>query len=174
MSNITLDRVAQMVDMMRNQQERVRALTEDLAREKTVLREIETVDLPELMREVGLSECKLTDGTKVTISDEVECHISEERMPAAVAWLTQTGNDGIIKTEVRVAFGRDERADAVKFAEDAMRTEGTNNVDLRNTIAPQTLKAFIKDQINKNVAVPFDVFGVQPFSRAKLKAPRER
>ena len=40
--------------------------------------------------------------------------------------------------------------------------------------ASEGFKAFIKDQINKNVAVPFDVFGVQPFSRAKLKAPRER
>src|SRR5262245_7945492 len=86
-----------------------------LKREKAALQKIEREDLPELLREVGLEELKLEDGTVVSVKNEFDCGLSEERKPAALQWLRDKGYGGIIKHHVGVSFGKDQVAIADKL-----------------------------------------------------------
>jgi hypothetical protein len=40
---------------------------------------------------------------------------------------------------------------------------------MAETVHPSTLKAFVKEQLAVGTAVPFDLFGIYPYSRAIIK-----
>jgi hypothetical protein len=130
---------------------------------------IEREDLPELMREVGLAELKLANGVEVSISEEVTAAISEERRAAAHAWLREHNFGGLIKTVVTVPFGRGEEEEARRLAAEIAEA---HDCELKETIHPQTLKAFVKEQVEGGKPLPYELFGVFPFSRAKVKMPK--
>jgi len=165
--NITLDRVSDLVALMREQQAVVEQLNSELETAKAALRRTETEDLPELMNEVGLTELTTKEGVEVSIAADVTCGISEANMTRAVSWLAERGYDGIVKTQVAVAFGRNERDDADKLAQE-LQWKGIA-AQVSNNIHSQTLKAFVKERMAAGEVVPFDLFGIHPFSRAKLK-----
>lgn len=152
---------------MREQQKVVEQLTTQLDAAKAALRRTETEDLPELMNEVGLSELTTKDGIEVSIAADVTCGISEANMTRAVHWLAERGYDGIVKTEVSVLFGRGERDEANNLAQQ-LKDQGLPG-HVTNSIHSQTLKSFVKERMAAGEAVPFDLFGIHPFSRAKLK-----
>jgi ABC-type sugar transport system substrate-binding protein len=121
------------------------------------------------MREVGLAEMKLANGVEVVISEEVTAAITEERRAAAHAWLREHDFGGLIKTVVTVPFGRGEEEEARRLAA-AIAEE--HACELKEAIHPQTLKAFVKEQVEAGKPLPFELFGVFPFSRAKVKMPK--
>lgn len=166
-----LVRITQLADLLREQQRQVAQLEEALRDAKEAARRTEREDLPTLMAELGLGEIKLLDGTTVTVAHDVECGISVERMPAAIAWLTAHGYDGILKTKLSMEFGRGEVDEAELIARE-ISALSERSVDVAQTIHPQTLKAFVKERMEAGEAIPFDTFGIMPFDRVKLKAPR--
>lgn len=160
-----LQRVVTLARIFVAQREMVERLEGQLAEAKAEARRLETEDLPELMREIGLARFELDDGSVIDVVDDVECSVSEERRAAAVGWLEANGFGGLIKTEVVVRFGKGEHDAAQRCAEE---TGG----EARETIHPSTLKAFVKEQLAAGRPVPFETFGIRPFSRAKIKPPR--
>lgn len=167
MENITLDRVSELVSLMRQQQEVVERLNAELEVAKAALRRTETEDLPDLMSEVGLSELTTKEGVQVEIAADVLVGITEQNMTKAVDWLAARGYDGIVKTEVSVQFGRGERDQAELVAAE-LQDQGVP-ASVANKIHPQTLKAFVRERMAAGEVVPFDIFGIHPFNRAKLK-----
>jgi len=131
----------------------------------------EREDLPELMREFGLSEVKLENGAKVTVSDDVTAAIPEAQKAAAWAWLEARGYDGIIKTEVKIAYGRGENDDA-RAAAERLSEELARPAELSRSVHSATLKSFIKERMAAGETVPFDVFGVHAYAIAKVKLPK--
>lgn len=167
----SLHRVAALVELMVEQAAAVAKAEDELARLKANFQRTEQEDLPELMREVGLTELKLEDGTEVVVSEEVSCAITEERRDAAHAWLRAHDFGGLIKTALSVDFAADEgeeaAAAAVSIAEELGR-----EVSVAEKVHPSTLKSFVKEQLAAGVAIPFDLFGIHPFNKAKVKPPR--
>ena len=169
-----LARIATLAELLKVQQRAVEALEEQLRDAKEALRATETEDLPELMTELGLTEIKLLDGSKVEVKPDLHCGISEERRAAAHAWLTNHGFGGLIKTEVAVKFDRDERDMAVDAAQRIAETLD-RNVELKDAVHPATLKAFLKEQLAlgaDGANPPADLFGITPYNKAKITAPR--
>ena len=162
-----LKRVVTLAELMVKQQALVEQLKKDLQQGQEALRRIEQEDLPELMRELGLNSFVLADGNKVEVVDEVDCSITEDRRASAHAWLSEHGFGGLIKTEVVVAFGRGEHDAAEELAETVAATG--HNPEVIERVHPATLKSFIKEQMAAGHTVPFDTFGIRPYSKAKLK-----
>jgi hypothetical protein len=137
---------------------------------KQALRRVEEEDLPELMRELTLTEIRLEDGSAVKVSDEVNCSITVERKPAAHAWLVENGFGGLIKTELTLSYGRDQQEQAHK---DALRIQKSLKipVEVSEVVHPQTLKSFIKERLEAGEAPPTDLFGIHPFVKAKVTLP---
>jgi hypothetical protein len=169
MSDNKIARITLLAETMVHAAAHVESLKAQLDAAKAYHRRIEQEDLPELMREIGLAEFTMTDGTKIQVTDDVECGISEERRAAAHEWLARNGFGGLIKTEVVVAFPRDAHEEAQRVADDlAQELEGIATPQVQERVHPATLKAFIKEQLAAGKPVPFDLFGVHPFSKAKL------
>lgn len=162
-----LKRVIQLATLLVVQRALVEKLTKELTEEKEMLTRIETEDLPELMREIGMKSVTLEDGSSVEVVDEVSCAITEERRARAHAWLVENGFGGLIKTEVVVTFGSGEHDNAQALAEE-LRGEDLDPA-LVERVHPATLKSFVKEQMEKGVTIPFDLFGIHPYSKAKLK-----
>lgn len=166
----SLKRVVGLAQFMVQQKETVAAMKRDLQEAETALRRTETEDLPELMRELELSALTLPDGTVVSITDEISCGISAERAFDAHRWLSENGFGGLIKTAVVVEFGRDEREEAEALA---VQLEA-HHPQVAEKVHPATLKAFLKEQLAKGTAVPFDLFGIHPYSKATIKKGAKR
>ncbi|CAB4165440.1 hypothetical protein UFOVP815_49 [uncultured Caudovirales phage] len=168
-----LIKIATLAALLRGAEANVADLTADLQEAKEEVRRLQEDDLPELMRELGLSEIKLEDGAKVTVVNEVDCNISEERRSRAHAWLADNGFGGIIKSAITVEFGRDEHAEALEAAEKIHDVTGRDAL-LKEGVHPQTLKAFVKEQMAAGVTVPQELFGIRPYSKAKLTKAKSK
>jgi hypothetical protein len=171
-----LRRISQLAQLMVEQQRFVETLDAQLRDAKEALRRTETEDLPELMSELGLTQIKLADGSKVEVRQDLHCGISEARRAEAHRWLEARGFGGLIKTALSVDFGREERQAAI----DAARTVAGalhRDVSIEDAVHPATLKAFLKEQLAlgpDGSNPPADLFGIQPYNKAKLTAPKAK
>jgi hypothetical protein len=131
--------------------------------------------IPDIMEELALTDFGMADGSKITVKKDVKASISEERKPAAFAWLRANDFDGIIKTNVSAAFGKGE-AELAEKARDALTAAGFS-ATMADSVHYQTLKAFVKEQLEAGTKIPMETFGVFEFKIAKIdppKAPKAR
>lgn len=161
-----LQRAVQLAELLLQMRNKVQDMEKQLEVAKADLRRVEQEDLPELMQELGLETFKLKTGETIEVKPEIDCGISEERRAKAHAWLTENGFGGLIKTEVVAKFGRDERDAAVACAQQI-------GGEMIERVHPSTLKSFVKEQMSAGKPVPFDLFGVHPYSKVKVTAAKK-
>lgn len=144
-------------------------LDAQLAEQEELIRRISEDDIPSLLKECGLSDVRLLDGTRVTVAEELECSISEERAPVALAWLREKNLGGVIKTLVAAQFGRGEEAAAKAVYKFLL--EKNVPAEMKETVHPQTLKATLKAERAAGRDVPVEPFALRPYEKAKLTLP---
>ena len=164
---MSLDRIVSLASLLVEQRDRVLRLKDELAEAKAAMLRTEREDLPELMAEFGLAEFKLSDGTLIKITEDVDARITDARRDEALRWLIDNGFGGLIKTSVAVTFGRGERDSAAALAE--RLDENYDTAHLEESVHPSTLKAFVREQLRDGNPVPFDLFSVYPYSKAIVK-----
>jgi hypothetical protein len=148
---------------LEEQQELLKQIGEDLA-------QVREVAIPNLLEKLGMTEFKLIDGSMVSVKDDLYAAITKENQAAAFSWLEETGNDGIIKNEVKVPFGKgqDEQAKQLLAVLDG---HGFSYTNVRN-VHPQTLRAFVRGQIEDGRPVPVDLFSIHIKKVATVKLPK--
>lgn len=179
----SLVRVSAMADRLRKHAQAVIDAQAVLDLAQANYTRIEQQDFPELLREVGLSKMELEDGTKLELLDDIQCGISEDRKPRAFDWLRRYSFDGLIKTQVVLAFDRDEMKQRDKLLK--LLEKAKFQPEMKQSVHPATLKSFLKEQRSKPILdtdtveqkaakqPPVDVFGIHPFSKVKLTAAKE-
>lgn len=165
--NNDLKQVAALVRQQLILEQRVEDLTADLKRAQNELAHISGEALPAALAEHGLSELRMADGSRVTVSTVISANISKERSDAAHQWLRNNGFADLIKNTVAVTFGKgeDEKAEALISSLD---NDGYN-VDHKEAVHPSTLKAFCKEQIEKGSEIPSDLFGIYIGQKTTIK-----
>jgi len=164
-----LKRLATLTEQLLLAQFDAARLDSELSTKEEAIRRLAEEDIPQLLKECGLSEVKLADGTKVTVTNELECSISEERRAAAMAWLRERNLGGVIKTLVAAQFGKGEEEEAQRAYKALLRLQV--QAELKETVHPQTLKATLKAEREAGRDVPVETFALRPFDRAKLALP---
>lgn len=159
--------VTAMVNKSRELQQLIASKEQELADAKEKLRVLLQVEIPESMDDMGVAHIKTTTGLTVTIKSDLKANISKENQSAAFAWLEKNGFADIIKGEVVVPFDRGQIKEKRALCE-KLRKQGLQPVD-RENIHWQTLRAFVKEQIEQGTNVPMDVFGVYQFREAVIK-----
>ena len=165
----SLKRLAALVLELRTEEYNVARLDEELQAAEQFVRRLSEEDIPGLLSECGLQEMKLLDGSKVTVSAELDCGITEERRSAAMRWLRGNNLDGIIKTSVAVQFGRG--SDEEMLALVARLHEEGMSVAAIESVHYQTLKATLKEERAAGRNVPEELFNLRPYSKAKVTPP---
>lgn len=171
-SNEDLSQIAALANQQLELEKEIANDEEALAEKKRKLGLLSEVDIPNLLQKFGMSMFKLIDGSIVDIKINLVCGITEVNKPAAFAWLAETGNDGLIKNEFKLPFGRgqdEEARDLQVFLESA----GFSYTNTRN-VHHSTLKAFVKKRLADGLEIPVDLFSVFEKKVAVVVPPKKK
>lgn len=129
---------------------------------------ISSETIPAILAEQGLQSLKLADGTVLEVNKKYSCTLPKDpqKKASAYQWLRDQGLGDIIKNEVAVTFGKGEDNKAKQLLDLAVGNgyEPTQ----KQKVEPMTLKAFVKEQVEKGKEVPFDMFGVYIANKTKI------
>lgn len=172
MTDDSMKRLSSLASTLRETKGKIVKLNEILSDLQKLEASIEFEDMPELMKELDMKEFTLTDGTKIEVKDDLACGITQENRDPAHKWLRDNNFGGIIKTLVTQQYGPGELEKALKNAEAITELTG-HPAAVAESIHAGTLKAFLKEQRAKGTKIPAKLFGLFPFSRAKVTPPKE-
>jgi flagellar hook-length control protein FliK len=145
----------------------VSELEANLKAKKEELRLTSEQELPDAMQAAGLTQITLSTGEKISINEFYKAHISKANQEKAYEWLVSNGHEGLIKNEVLLKFGREE-TEVVNQTVSALQSRGLSP-EVRQSIHPSTLRAFIKEQFTSGNDIPTEPFGIYIGTKAIIK-----
>ena len=145
----------------------VAELEANLKAKKEELRLTSEQELPDAMQAAGLTQIKLNSGENISINEFYNAHISKANQEKAYEWLMQNGHEGLIKNEVLLKFGREESL-VVDETVSALQARGLSP-QVRQSVHPSTLKAFVKEQFTSGNDIPTEPFGIYIGTKAIIK-----
>lgn len=166
-----LGRVAELAKAIREKEQTVDNYEEAAKKAKAELLKLTDEDLPALMQEIGLKSFRLDDGATVEIKATYGGHIKAENKPAAFEWLRDHNHGDIIKNIVSVNFGAGEDNAALDFIADTTRRGFTP--EHKTDVNPMTLKAWVKERVEKGEEFPMTLFGAFVGQRAVIKTAKK-
>jgi hypothetical protein len=165
----SLERLATLV-RQQGELERAIAVAEDALDDlKSRHRRVSEEDVPGLLDEVGLSDVRLADGTKVSIKETLRASVAADGKytPFILGWLDREGHGDLVKNDVIVSFGRGEDAAAVALV--AALTERGLAPARKKTVNNQSFTALLRELMEAGEEVPLDEMGVAVQRRSVLK-----
>lgn len=151
---------ASLLQMKQNLEAQLKVVDQDIKR-------VQENDIPSLMAELGMKKFVLEDGSQVSVAPYYSASISKERQDEAFFWLNENGFGDLIKNTVTARFGRGEDDIAEKVV-----TQLANQgyvAEAQKKVEPMTLKAWVKEQFEKGVNIPQELFGVYAGQKATIK-----
>ena len=145
----------------------VSELEANLKAKKEELRLTSEQELPDAMQAAGLTQITLSTGEKISINEFYKAHISKANQEKAYEWLVSNGHEGLIKNEVLLKFGREE-TEVVNQTVSALQSRGLSP-EVRQSIHPSTLRAYIKEQFTSGNDIPTEPFGIYIGTKAIIK-----
>ena len=158
--------IAELCNKLLDVQKEVTTLEDKLKKKKEEELKLSEQDIPNLMQKAGVAALKLTDGSSVEIKPYYGARIPTSRTDEAFDWLRENNYGDLIKNNVTLTFGRNED-NVAKTLVDELRQKG-HNVKQAEKVEPMTIKAFVREQIEKGKNVPADLFGVYVATRTKI------
>jgi hypothetical protein len=119
-----------------------------------------------MMTEMNISTMKLADGSAVEVKSVYGASIPADKKEEAFNWLRENGLGDLIKNEVTVSFGRNEDNKAADYAVLAQGQGYQPTQKLK--VEPMTLKALVRERIEKGDDMPSDLFNVFAGNRTKI------
>ena len=159
--------LADQVERLETCDDRIADIENDLKMMKTKRDHISGEVIPTMMSEMGLSELKLEDGSRLKVSTSYRATITEANKEAAFNWLRNNGLGDIIKNEISVSFGRNEDNKAASYAELA-KGQGFQPTQ-KMKVEPMTLKALVRERIEAGKEMPTEIFGVYSENKTTIK-----
>jgi hypothetical protein len=129
---------------------------------------IRDFELSDLLLSNNVTSLKLATGEKVEIKQMIFASITEANSEKAFSWLRENKFEAIIKNKAEVDLGKggsDEKIGPLaKLVEDLGLV-----MKVKETVNPQTLKAFVKEQMGQGRNIPLDLFSVHTVNRASVE-----
>ena len=138
-----------------------------LTEKKEQLRNLTDERLPDALKEIGMTKFQMTDGSVIEVKPFYSASIPVDRRGEAYEWLRAHGYDDIIKNTVSVQFGRGED-DAAGDLINSIRKQGLLP-EQAEKIESQTLKAWVREMVEKGTEFPSELFGAYTGFKAKIK-----
>jgi hypothetical protein len=164
------DRIAEIQSLLRQVDQindEIQVLEATLARKNAQKTNLEQTVIPDLMREIGVTDFTTTDGRKVSLEKFYSARISEENANAAFDWLENTGNASIIKSDVTVSLNKGQQEELERVI--SLLSENQVLFSRKMSVHASTLKAFVRERIENGQSIPVDLFGVFIGEKVKVK-----
>lgn len=166
--NEDLSSVAGLAKRAKELEKEIEEIESVLKERKEQSRKLLEESIPAMLQELGMSKFAMQDGSEITIKPFYNASIKEENRAQAYEWLRENGFDDIIKNTVSVRFGRgeDQLCDTLL---NQLR-EQNYPVEQAQKIEPQTLKAWVREQVERGSEFPTELFGVYVGQKATIKS----
>jgi hypothetical protein len=161
--------VSELAEMQVLLEEEIAVAEELLKKKKHALNTLRQETLPNAMTEVGMSSFTLSNGSKIAIKTNYYASIPKDKEADAHHWLKEHGFEALIKNQVIAEFGKGEDSVANEWV-DYMRDKGVFPQH-KMSIHPQTLKAFVKEQLTAGVDIPMELFGAFVLNESVVTLP---
>jgi hypothetical protein len=155
-----------LVRKLRQTEEQIADAENHLKALKGEKHKLSTELIPGLMAEMGTERIDV-DGVAVTVKPIVHASISEEKREDAFRWLRENGHEDIIKNDVVLSFGKGQD-NVVKSLISELRDEGYSP-EHKVHVHPMTLKAFIREQLEKGTPINLDLFSAYVLNTAEIR-----
>lgn len=155
-------------DQMEAAEKLVESLEAQLAEAKENLKQIAERTLPHMLEGMD-ADIRLPDGRVVKIGEKVRASIKAENKPLAFKYLEDNGHDALIKRTFTIAFGKNEAEWADKFEAELASSSRPLNVKRDQSVHPQTLVSWVRQQLAEGAEIPMDIFGVYQQRVATVK-----
>ena len=165
--NEKLKELAVLIDKMQKHELEMQRLSKLLAAETEKYNKINNVMIPDLFEELGLKKISLSNGRTVEIKSSYVGSITEDRKPQCFEWLENKGYDAIIKHDVISKFKKGETTEHDNLVK-VLIDLGVTFED-KKYVHPQTLKSFIKEQLESGADFPQELFGVVAIRKTIVK-----
>lgn len=164
---ITMNELSMLANALIDADKRTEEAEKKLKEVKEHARVLREETIPSAMQEIGMKQIKLDTGEEITVQQDVYLSIPASNRETAYGWLETHGFGGMIKTEVKLFFGKGEVNAATELA--AKLQEEGRDVDMKRDVHAQTLKAWAREQLAAGNELPMDLFGARPIWTAKVK-----
>ena len=124
--------------------------------------------IPEALTELGMKSFKMEDGSEVMIKPFYGASILEARRAEAYQWLREHNYDDIIKNTVSVRFGRGEDELCARLL--SLLGDQGYPAEQAEKIEPMTLKAWVKEMVERGNEFPTELFGAYIGRKAFIKS----
>jgi hypothetical protein len=151
---------------LRNLEDEIKIAEESLKQLKQQAETLSGEVIPTMMTEMNISTMKLADGSALEVKPVYGASIPIEKKEEAFKWLRDNGLGDLIKNEVTVSFGRNEDNKAAEYAVLAQGQGYQPTQKLK--VEPMTLKALVRERIEKGLDMPSDLFNVFAGNRTKI------
>ena len=128
---------------------------------------VSETELPDAMASIEMKELTLQDGSKIKIEPFYGASITKENQVPAFNWLKENGHESLIKHDMVISFGKGQEANAVRAA-DLLKVQGIEFSD-KMSVHAQTLKAFVREQLEDGAPLPMDLFSVHVGNKTIIK-----
>lgn len=162
-----MSRVSALVKEQLSLEKMVEDTEAELKAVKERLRKVSEETLPSVLFEYGMRELKMADGTVISVSPYYGASIPKDRTDEAFVWLRENGFGDLVKNAITTSFGREEDEKANRLANQL--ADMGYAVSKKVWVEPMTLKAFVKEQIERGEELPQDLLGVFVGERTKIK-----
>jgi hypothetical protein len=160
-------RLAKLADFLVRLEHRKADLEKDLKELDKDIQRVQEQEIPALMAELGMKKFTLENGAEVSVKPYYGASINKERQDEAFAWLNDNGFGDLIKNEVAASFAKGQEDIAERFA--AYCHMQGYNAKTKKWVEPMTLKAFVREQIEKGESPPDVLFGIYVGQKATIK-----
>ena len=155
-----------LVGQLNSVMEQINETEEQLKQLKSDKQRLSIETIPELMDEMGIERLDV-DGATVTLKPFVSASIPSDRRQEAYTWLRENGLDDIIKNDVILSFSRGE--DNVAGSLMGELEQRGFHPESKTHIHSMTLKAFVKERVEKGLPIDLDLFGAFVARTADVK-----
>jgi hypothetical protein len=153
--------------------ERIKAVQDKIETAETMIKKLKDEEqlladsITDLLQSKGLSELKLTDGSKVTTKEQLYCSIKDNNKEEAFAWVRDQGDGDIIKNLVSVDFKKGEDNISKKFKQLAEDSGLIPNET--STIHNSTLRSYLNAKLRDGVDFDETLFGIYRLNKVNIK-----
>jgi len=168
LDNVEVTTVAQECVKLKEKEDEIASLEEQLKNKKLEADDISSRVIPELLAEQGLSEIKLADGSKVSVKKEFRCTLpkDEAKRTAAYQWLRDQNLGDIIKNNIFVTFGKGEDDKAKQLLD--LAADNGYEPQQKSDVAWMTLTALFRERIESGLDMPSAVFNTWIKDKTKI------
>lgn len=162
-----LEDIRKLVSTIKGLDDTIESLEKQLDLRKAERHRAATEFLPDLMLGAGIQSIRLANGEFVVVEKFYNAKIPDKFKETAHKWLDENGFGGLIKTEVTTKHSRGDRQNALRVFQ-LLKKNGF--IPLRADIVHwQTLRAWVKEQIEGGNPPPQHLFGTYIGNIAKIK-----